>query len=126
MANSLRSMRCRWSDPCSTAGPWPARTAAWLSRGRRSLRNLAYDDKQVTSQAIFNHVCAESCVRTCARAEVNALRAYLNQSESPRTIRFVRRLDDFYKLLRCVVFIGLVGDGGGSPLPLWRPTAESN
>ena len=91
------------------------RSAAWFARGRHSLRNLAYDDKQVTSPAIFNHVCAESCVRTCARAEVNALRAYLNQSESPRTIRFVRRLDDFYKLLRCVVFIGLVGDGGGSP-----------
>ncbi|CAB3254323.1 unnamed protein product [Arctia plantaginis] len=33
-----------------------------------SPRNLAYDDKQVTSLAIFNHVCAESCVRTCARA----------------------------------------------------------
>lgn len=89
--------------------------AAWFARGLRSPRNLAYDDKQVTSHAIFNHVCAESCVRTCARAEVNALRAYLNQSESPRTIRFVRRLDDFYKLLRRIVFIGLVGDDGGSP-----------
>ncbi|KAL4705477.1 hypothetical protein ACJJTC_017337 [Scirpophaga incertulas] len=79
---------------------------AWLARGPEP-RNLAYGDKQMTSRAIYNRVCVESGVRTCACAGVNALHAYLNQSESRlRTIRFVRPFTDFYKLRRDCCLLG--------------------
>jgi hypothetical protein len=72
-----------------------------VSSWSQCARNLAYDDKQMTSRAIYNHVCVESGARMCACAGVNALHAYLNQSESRlRTIRFVRPFTDFYKLRR--------------------------
>lgn len=59
---------------------WSQSKKAWLARGR-SPRNLAYDDKQMTSRAIYNHVCVVRCASERVRG-VNALRAYLNQSES--------------------------------------------
>lgn len=48
-------IRGRWST-----GEQHGKVNSWLLH---SPRNLAYDDKQMTSRAIFNHVCVESGAR---------------------------------------------------------------
>lgn len=89
-----------------------------------SPRNLAYDDKQVTSPAIFNHVCAESCVRTCARAGSTPYTTAVCCIRTDLKVR--KRYAPFvvYFSTNCAVhFIGLVGDS--RTIPLWL-TTESN